>query len=296
MPGSIDIRRKSPALVAGGTRLATIAVRLADLLVRPDRYHAMRQALARPIFARFRARQPQLPLKYLNRLHLAIGLTSAERAALMIHHYDFLATSMPASALDAIVDRGECLWTCDDDAGCHRVDLVFSHPTDNEGELTLNYTLDGAILSVCSFSFAAGSLVAASDATIIVVTRIQGIRDDRERLRTAMRALGGLSPAMVFLAVLTGIADRFGMLTIAGVAAAAQPARDALGEHAGIATYDAFFESVGGVRISPIFYRIALPRIEKPLSEVKSSNRARTRVQRERRVEIARAARVALGG
>nr|WP_295661091.1 DUF535 family protein [Polymorphobacter sp.] len=242
------------------------------------------------MFASIRAHQPQLARKYLNRLHLAIGLTSGERAAAMIHHYDVLATRLSPPALAAILDRGVCLWSRPSDAGHHRVDLVFSHPTDNEGELTLNYTLDGVIVSVCSFSFAPGSLVAVADATIIAVTRIQGVRADRDRLRAAMCAVCGVSPAMIFVAVLTGIAERLGVSTIAGIAASAQTARDTANGASLAAVYDSFFESIGGVRATPIFYRIALPRPEKPLAEVKRNNCSRTRAQREIRTGIARAA------
>lgn len=279
-----------PALALNGAKLAKTAVWLRELFGHLSRHRAVREAVGRPVFTSIRARQPQLARKYLNRLHLAIGLTSDERAAVMIHHYTVLATRLNPATLEAILDSGVCLWSRASDAGHHRVDLVFSHPTDNEGELTLNYTLDGVILSVCSFSFAPGSLVGVDDATIIAMTRIQGIRADLDRLRAAMWAIRGVSPAMVFVAVLTGVAERLGISTIAGVAAAAQPARDTANEGALNSVYDAFFESIGGVRETPIFYRIALPRPEKPLAEVKRNNRARTRAQREIRTDIARAA------
>lgn len=295
-PVLIDIRGRSAAIAARGARLAGLVARLADLLVRPDRYRAIRRAVARPVFAGVRLRQPQLAWKYLNRSHLAIGLTSAQRAAVMIHHYEFLATAMPARPLGAILDRGTCLWRCETAAGCHRIDLVFSHPTDNEGELTLDYTLDGATVSVCSFSFAPGSLVGARDTTVIAVTRIQGMRDDLDRHKTAMRALDGVSPAMIFLDILTGLAARFGITTIAGVAADAQPARGTGDAGANVAVYDRFFASVGGIRATPIFYRIALPRPEKPIGEVKSGNRARTRAQRDLRARIERSAYAAFDG
>ncbi len=271
--------------------MVKLAVRLAEVVANPARHRAVDEAVADRLFAGIRARQPKLAVKYLNRRHLAVGLTTDERAALMIHHYHFLAQTVPTDRAAAMLDRGLVLWTHDGAPGRHCIDLGFSHPTDNEGELTLTYSLDGVVVSVCSFSFAPGSLVAARGRTVIALTRIQGMRDERERLRAAMRALDGLSPAMVFLAALTGIADRFGLTAIAGVAAAAQPALDAPTGHAQVAAYDAFFDSLGGVRASPIFYRIDLPRAEKPLSETKSGNRARTRAQRGRRAVIAEAAR-----
>ncbi len=253
----------------------------------------MRNAVGRPVFASIRARRPQLVRKYLNPLHLAIGLTSDERAAVMIHHYDFLSTRVRPATIEAIVGPGVCLWTHDSDAGHHRIDLVFSHPTDNEGELTLKYTLNDAILSICSFSFAPGSLAGSPAETIIAVTRIQGMPADLNRLRAAIRSLGNLSPAIVFIAVLAGIANCYGIPALAGIAGSAQPARDTGDEKAFATVYDAFFESIGGVRATPAFYRIALPRPEKPLSEVKRTKRARTVVQRELRACIRRAACIA---
>ncbi|QYE33483.1 MULTISPECIES: DUF535 family protein [Sphingosinicellaceae] len=250
------------------------------------RHRAVRDAVGRPVVAPIRARQPQLARKYLNPLHLAIGLKSDERAAVMIHHYDFLATRFPPVALGTIFAQGMCVCTRETVVGQHRVDLIFSHPTDNEGELTLNYTLDGVLLSICSFTFAPGSLVAAQDETIIAVTLIEGVRANLDSLKGAMRTLCGVSPAMIFGAVLAGIAGRFGISTLAGVAASAHPARDATNEAAFAQVYDLYFENIGGVQATSIFYRIGLPRLEKPLAEVKR-NRARTRAQREIRAGIA---------
>jgi uncharacterized protein VirK/YbjX len=284
----IDLYMQPRALVVDYA--AAMLVRLGELFTHLDRQLAVRDAVGRPMFASIRARQPQLGRKYLNRLHLATGLTSGERAAVMIHHYDVLATRLSPATLAAILDGGVCLWSRPSDAGHHRVDLIFSHPTDNEGELTLDYTLDGVVVSVCSFSFAPGSLVGVADGTIIAVTRVQGIRAARDRLRAAMSAVCGVSPAMIFVAVLTGIAERLGISTIAGIAASAQTARGTASETTLAAVYDNFFESIGGVRATPVFYRIALPRPEMPFAEVKRSNRARTRAQREIRTGIARAA------
>ncbi|WP_216708228.1 DUF535 family protein [Glacieibacterium megasporae] len=284
------MRIQPTAFVAEGAKLAGLAARLGTLLANRGRHRAVREAVGRPIFAAIRARQPQLARKYLNPFHLAIGLTSDERAALMIHHYDFIATKVPAATFSAIVDGGKRLWCHDSDAGHHRVDVVFSHPTDNEGELTLKYTLDDAILSICSFSFAPGSLAGSPAETIIAVTRIQGMPADLNRLRAAIRSLGNLSPAIVFIAVLAGIANCYGIPALAGIAGSAQPARDTGDEQAFANVYDAFFESIGGVRATPAFYRIALPRPEKPLSEVKRTKRARTVGQRELRACIRRSA------
>ena len=274
----------------GRPKLIVRAVKIVDLLAHRRRHRAMRTAIAAPIFAAIRALQLQLGLKYLNPQHLAIGLTSDARAAAMIHHYDFLAARVPATSFAAIVGRGLCVWSHAGDTGHHRIDLAFSHPTDNEGELTLDYRFDGVVVSACSFTFANGALAGVPDATILAVTRIQGVRAAAAAMRTAMRGLHSVSPAMVFTAVLSGIAARFGVATLAGVAASAQVSRLAVGARVCPTVYDEFFERIGGVRATPLFYRIALPLVEKPIGEVKSGNRSRTRAQRALRAEIATSA------
>ncbi len=268
-------------------RVANRIVRLVDLITHPARHRAMVHALARSAFAPWRALQPWLPLKYLQPFHLAIGLTSDERAAIMIHHYDFLATRVPAGTLAAIVDQGLDLWRFDSAAGRIGVDLVFSHPTDNEGELSLILSLDGVRLSVCAFTFAPGSLIRRPDATIIAVTRIQGVRPEFTRMRAAMRAAAGLSASTIFMAVLAGIARRFDLSTMAGITAAAQVARVAAAGPVFPAVYDDLFARFGGRRATAAFYRIALPLCERPLDEISSNNRARRRAQRHLRSEVA---------
>ena len=90
-------------------RAAAVVVRRGELFTYLDRQLAVRDAVGRPMFASIRARQPRLARKYLNRLRLAIGLTSDERAAVMIHHYKVLATRVSPTTLEAILDRGVCL-------------------------------------------------------------------------------------------------------------------------------------------------------------------------------------------
>jgi hypothetical protein len=179
----------------GRPKLIVRAVKIVDLLAHRRRHRAMRTAIAAPIFAAIRALQLQLGLKYLNPQHLAIGLTSDARAAAMIHHYDFLAARVPATSFAAIVGRGLCLRSHAGDTGHHRIDLAFSHPTDNEGELTLDYRFDGVVVSACSFTFANGALAGVPDATILAVTRISGRprrrrRDADGNARAAQRIAG----------------------------------------------------------------------------------------------------------
>jgi uncharacterized protein VirK/YbjX len=260
--------------------------RVCDLISHPVRHRRVAQALNKPAYRGIRMRQPQLSIKYLHSRYLVRGISTDDRASTMIHHYNFLEKSFSPTFTDAFLNKEACLWDYPTDAGRHRAVLKFSDPTDNEGELTIEYQFEGALIYLLSFSLAPGSLVGLPAETVILLTRLQGTRKDFELLRSAMKSLRGLSAPVVLVAVLHGLADALGLRMLVGVCAQAQVCYYDGQPSVFLAAYDDFFASLGGSRITSKFYALALPLVEKPLEEVKSNNRARTRAQRDLKKSI----------
>ncbi|GLS17839.1 hypothetical protein GCM10007874_08540 [Labrys miyagiensis] len=261
--------------------------RVCDLFSHPVRHRRVAKALSKPVFRNILKRQPQLTIKYLHYRHLVRGISTDERAATMIHHYDFLGAKFASAFVATVLDKEACLWDYPTEAGRHRVVLKFSDPTDNEGELTFEYQFEGVLIYLLSFSFAPGSLAGLPAETVVLLTRLQGTKSDFELLRTAMKSLRGLSAPAVLIAALHGLADGLGLVTILGVSAEAQVCYYDGQPSVFVAAYDDFFTSLGGSKLTSKFYALALPLVEKPIDEVKSNNRSRTRAQRDLKKSIA---------
>ena len=267
--------------------------RFLELVGDLPRHRRMSKSVSGGTFASIRSRQPKLSIKYLNPQHIANGFSSSERARAMIHHYTVLRTSFDKAILSSIIGKGVLLWTDQTDSGLHTLRLIFSHPTDNEGELTIEYMFEHNLLHVLSFTLVPGYLVDEVAQPTLLISRIQGSRDHRDDARIAMKSLHGLSAPALLIAATYGIAEGLGLDRIVGVSAARQVCHSP-GEADLRSAYDMTFNAMGATEFNG-FHTIALPFEDKPIAATKSSNRGRVRAQRELKRAIAVATRTRLG-
>ena len=261
------------------------SARTCDLLMHPRRHIGVVRALSDPAYAEIRKRQPQLAIKYLHPRHLVGNMSASERASAMVRHYGFLTARVDDRARSRILGDGLLLWAHDSAPGQHALSLRFSHPTDNEGELTIEYSFDGLVVYVLSFTFVPGQLFAIEADTVILISRIQGARSLFQETRNAMKLLHGLGAPGLLMASVQGIAEELGLSIVLGVPAARQVS-NVVESYAFETVYDEYFDSLGATNAGGLF-RLDMPLREKPLSEIKSSNRARTRHQRELKRSVA---------
>lgn len=260
--------------------------RFGDVIANPDRHLRVRKAVAWDRIKFIRHLQPRIEFKYLHPKYLIKGLPTDEKAKIFIHHYEFLQHFLSDEFAISILSEGVDLWSYDGESGCHAIKLVFSHPTDNEGELTLEYQFGPDLIYLMSFSFASGALVERPEQTIVLLTRIQGVAKDFEAVRQAMKDLRGLSAASLLMAALQGIALGIGAKSILSVCADSQVCLTDATSAVFINAYDKYLSDLGAERYSEKFFLLNVPLVERPLEEVKSSNRSRVRFQRERKRDL----------
>ena len=258
--------------------------RLLSLLINLPRHRRMLHTISGKPFREIRLLQPQLGLKYLNPNHIAHGLSTKDRAEAMIHHYNLLNRVFHPTILEAISRQGALLWEINDEKGRHRVLLKFSHPTDNEGELTIEYIFDGTLLHVLSFTFVSEALVGGGVETVILISRNQGVQASLEKRRIAMQMLYGLSASRLLVSTIQGIAEGLGLSQIIGVSAQRQVCRSQRAIHLQSA-YDDVFLNLGGIEADGLF-KMRLPFQDKPLLKVRNRDRDRIRLQRQVRQSI----------
>jgi uncharacterized protein VirK/YbjX len=119
------------------------------------------------------------------------------------------------------------------------------------------------------------------------VSRVQGKSGFYPAIREAMKTLGNLTLPKFIFALLEGIAQASGVHEFAGISASNLAT---LGDGALLGllynTYDGFFQELGATRGIPGFYQSRLPFPEKPLSELDSNHRSRTKAQRKLKAEL----------
>ncbi len=242
------------------------------------------------LFVRLAHRQPDFPAKWLARTYLSTGLSELQRGRAFAHHYDFIARHIDRPRLERILFEHLDLWRETFEDSEHLIRLKLAGPSMTEGELNLEFICAGLLLYTLSFSFVPGNWSNGRGGARVLVSRLQGPKDNWDAFKAASRRMGDVSGPYALMAALQGLAVALGVKKISAVSARRQPARGANPIEAFEATYDQFFTALGLVESDMRVFEGALPLVEKPMSEVKRGHRIRTRLKREIKRRIAAAA------
>ena len=149
-----------------------------------------------------------------------------------------------------------------------------------EGALQLRFSSGRRDLFRLTFLFAPGDLFGCPAETVLFIGGAQGGADCRIEMRQAAKANGEISPAAMLLLTGRALAK---VLDIGQIFAVAQ--EDQISKDKVQLDYHSFWSKAGGVRHGN-FYKLLNERVEKPLSEIPITHRARTRRKRERKARI----------
>lgn len=231
-------------------------------------------------FATLLAAQSTLPVKT-QRQYLTRGLTAGERAEAILHHYAWL---------DALAEAGlNHLFTSPiplpllafptKDETCYTVYATSAVKAEREGETTL-WLRDGDNTLLASLTF---SVTEENGLSTLVIGGLQGPRRSvgREVIKNATRACYGLFPKRILLEVLFTLAKQSGIGAIHGVSDEGHVFRAlryrlSKGRHFH-ASYDEFWQSLGGKPLSAFRWALPLAMERKPLESIASKKRAEYR-------------------
>jgi uncharacterized protein VirK/YbjX len=248
------------------------------------------RTLALPPFATLVRRQPILPFKYLTRGYLALGLSPAERAASLAHHYRSLHAIFPPPVLSRILHQEVTLIEEQIGSNLLSVRLGVAREVDREwkeGELTLILYVDGARVYILQFTIVPGWVVKSGAPDVMLISRLQGIRGGYKQVRLATKAFIEVAPPALLLAALQGIARVGGIDQLAGVFAIGQFSYLPAYAETFRAIYDDFWIEQGAQKISAIFYASPIPPQEKSLDTITNGHKSRTRKKRAFKQRIA---------
>ena len=199
-----------------------------SLLLRPHRmflvcravWQGSRCGLTRMRYERHGALFDIVPLKCMKR-YLSLSMTPFERCDAITHHFRFMNTHFVVGEAVKAASLSKVLWTkiCSD----FTLSLLLEQSSKAalEGEMTLQFYVDGSRFYYLTFSVVAGSLANIDADNILFVGGIQGVVDKREEIRRVSKANNEVAPIDHLLLALRCIAETLAIDWIAGVASAA---------------------------------------------------------------------------
>ncbi|MGA9670263.1 MAG: DUF535 family protein [Terracidiphilus sp.] len=248
------------------------------------------RTLSRPAYRQLMKVNPRFPLKYSGLDYLARGLTVEQQAECFIHHYRRLSDALPEAMLVQILLEDFLLDEIREGDDCFSVTIGLSRPWDDEGELSLNFEVNGRVVFILSFTIIPGWVVQSEAREVILVSRLQGVKGSYDEIQRATKSMCDVAPPALLFAALCGVAEAFGIEAMAGITAAIKPEFHFYeGEAAHIQqAYDSFFTELGAAKGPANFYLGSIPPQEKPITSIKQGHKIRTRKKRAFKRQITR--------
>jgi uncharacterized protein VirK/YbjX len=272
----------------GISKLIRAAYRAAPLLLYlPGHLKMMRVLKAAPV-SELLQRRPKLGYKYLYRPYLVQSLSKKQRLEALDHHYRFLAERVKSDFFSRIYDGEYELWQ-DSQGDCSST-MTLSFPVDwehdYEGDLLLNFNCNGERIYSLTFSIVPGHAIGLAVDRLILVTAIQGAAGMAERIKLVKESYGDLSPPMLLLSGIEGVALSMDIPLLGGIGLDQQVQKQTWGSDRFMFDYDQFWKQAIGERTEGAYYVRKIPEELRPLEEIKGKHRKKTLLRRRIKASI----------
>jgi uncharacterized protein VirK/YbjX len=261
----------SPTLLAGVSWRA-----LTNIRTRPE----IHRLLSLPPYTEYAQSNPRFAWKYLTRGYLVRGLTTVERASCFVHHYERLRSALPEHLLRQILQREEIGLKIPEGANRFTLTMGLPNSIDQEGEMSINFRVDGEIVFLLSFAIVPGWIVKSKSPEVLLITHLQGIRGTYRQIYLATRSLHEVAPGAILLAAVQGVAMALGIGQLAAVCATRQFSYDEDFAANFERSYDQFFAELGMARNDAGFFSSPVPMPEKHIAFIKQGHKIRTKEKR----------------
>ncbi|EOC0060995.1 VirK/YbjX family protein [Cronobacter turicensis] len=231
-----------------------------------------------PRFEQLLSVQKTLPGK-IHRHYLRLGLSAGARASAIINHYAFIRDEAAPRLADALCATSpQPLFTLAAKDKTVVISASSAHKAEREGESTLWLHCDDVLLASLTFS-----VVRDAAGYGIAIGGLQGPRRSvpHEAIRDATKACYGVFPKRLLMEVLWLMIQQHDMSHFDAVSNSGHVFRGlryrfSKGRHF-FASYDEFWESIGGERHGARCFTLPLTAARKPLEEVASKKRSEYR-------------------
>lgn len=218
--------------------------------------------------------------KYL-RAYLARFLTTQQKYACLLGHHRYWREIGATDKVRGLLAGRTPLWRVQRDGRVISIEVRPASRTAIEGELALNFLLDGLLISTLTFSIVPGSVFGQAALPAVFVGGIQGYPGCREAVRQAAKLNSEVAPTRTLLIAMQALASVLRIETIICISASHQIAADAL-IHAPerAEAYDLFWQSEGATSEDGKVYLVPADFAKIAYPEPTGSHRTRARRRR----------------
>lgn len=273
----------------GGLKnLVRAAYRAAPLVRYLPSHLRMMRLLKTPPVSALVERRPKLGYKYLYRPYLVQSLSKKTRLRILDHHYRFLAARVTDDFFARIYDGDVELWRADGDGAVMAITLAFPvyWEHDYEGDLLVNFNCEGKCIYSLTFTIVPGDAIGIPAPNLVLVSAVQGRAGMSDQIQHVKDACDGLSPPMLLLSAVEGIALSLGITVLAGIGLDQQVQKQTWGDDRFGFDYDRFWKEAIGERADGTYYIKALPEAYRPIEEIKAKHRKRTAQRRRIKLSV----------
>ena len=154
--------------------------------------------------------------------YLSTALTTRQKLRVQMHLVRFIEDNFTASFVACLTHGGLCLWQQETADGSHGISLYLADASKFEGDLALDYHVNGRRLHRLSFVFAPGAAFGLADRHTLFIGGSQGMNGGQKEARAAAKANGGLHPATMLVLALRAIAQALDIDGLSGISATHQ--------------------------------------------------------------------------
>jgi uncharacterized protein VirK/YbjX len=254
-------------------------------------HRKLKRLLNQPSLRALLAENPEVVYRpYLR--YLATSFTKTDRRAALYHHYANLASSVSTTFFAELLHDRPLLWQMRVGSDLFDIRISFTYKLHHEGDLQLIFLRNSVPLYYLAFTITPGWLVGCAADDVMLIARLQGIAGDFAAIRGATKTCMDVSPPALLMAALQGIGKALNIGMIAGVTNKEQLTAHMDADRRMYFDYDAFWSTYVG-NAAEKFYMIRVPIPEKPLAQISTMHRRRTRLKRQFKREVAEVAEAA---
>jgi uncharacterized protein VirK/YbjX len=222
--------------------------------------------------------------------YLSGKIGTKTKLAILTNHYSYFQKKFPNYVQAQIFNTGLVCWRVVKDSSVYQIKLISNTPFENEGSLSLLFSMDDIILYRLAFTFCPGNKFGVADEQIAFVSRIQGAKGNLENISKASKCFNDNNPPTLLISSLEGLLLSLGIKKIIGIHSLnqisyIQSINDRNSFHK---NYDEFWETFESVKINRGDYLLPLPLDYKTITLIRSKHRNRTINKRKMRQEISR--------
>jgi len=238
-------------------------------------------------YAQIARGDPRFAFKYVTLEYLAHGMSTPERAACFLWHYNRLHATLPKLLLRQIMLGIIPIFEISKDHHRFTVTIGMSRPVNNEGEMSLSLLVDSEIVFTLAFTIVPGRVVKSKAREVLLISRIQGVRGRYDEISLATKSLWDVAPSPLLLAAMQGFGMALGINEFASVSSTTHrySTDDEHASHVESA-YDGFFAALGVPKTPYGYFSSPIPMKEKSLALIKRGHKIRTKQKRAFKEEV----------